>query len=312
MQIRKLKLNLQYFNNGGAGTPAGNAVGTTSSQGNGKVAEKVVYGKQSDQVADGQSADAGTIDDNGNTDNQQQIIDKATQFEEMIKGDYKTEFDLRVKSILDNRFKNHSKELQGLKDYQQQANEVLSVLAEKYGTKDIDKLGQAIMNDDNLLEELASEKGMTVEQFKYTRQLEKENAVFKEIREREELEQKKTETINRWMSEEKDLKNIYPNFSLDEEIKNPNFARLLQNGIPMHDAYNTVHINEILPTAMQQTATAVKKQVTNNIQARGLRPSENGLNQQAGVIVKNDVSKLTAKDRQEIARRVARGEKIAF
>ena len=42
------------------------------------------------------------------------------------------------------------------------------------------------------------------------------------------------------------------------------------------------------------------------------RPQENGTLQSGGMIVKNDVSKLTREDRAEIARRAMRGEKIQF
>lgn len=63
---------------------------------------------------------------------------------------------------------------------------------------------------------------------------------------------------------------------------------------------------------MQATAAAVSRQVADNIRSRAERPMENGMSSQSGVVVKNDVSKLTAKDRREIARRAARGEEIRF
>jgi hypothetical protein len=89
-------------------------------------------------------------------------------------------------------------------------------------------------------------------------------------------------------------------------------VRLLQNGIDVKTAFETIHHDEILSGAMMQTAEAVRKNVTDSIKARGLRPSENGINAQAGVIVKNDVSKLTPQDRAEIARRARMGETIKF
>ena len=60
------------------------------------------------------------------------------------------------------------------------------------------------------------------------------------------------------------------------------------------------------------TANKVSKKVTDNIRARGARPVENGSNQVAAATVKNDVTKLTAKDRAEIVKRVKNGEKISF
>ena len=54
------------------------------------------------------------------------------------------------------------------------------------------------------------------------------------------------------------------------------------------------------------------QQVTDNVRARGARPAENGVSSGSGFLVKSDVSKLTKKDRAEIARRAAHGEKIVF
>ena len=46
--------------------------------------------------------------------------------------------------------------------------------------------------------------------------------------------------------------------------------------------------------------------------ANGARPQENGMSSKSAAVVKSDVSQLTTADRQEIIRRVQRGEKIRF
>jgi hypothetical protein len=63
---------------------------------------------------------------------------------------------------------------------------------------------------------------------------------------------------------------------------------------------------------MQFTAKKVEQNLTNKIIANGARPSENGNSSQGASVTKSDVSALTKADRAEIARRVARGEKISF
>jgi hypothetical protein len=63
---------------------------------------------------------------------------------------------------------------------------------------------------------------------------------------------------------------------------------------------------------MQYTAQAVERKITNKVIANGARPTENGISSQSATVTKSDVSLLTKADRQEIARRVARGEKISF
>ena len=57
---------------------------------------------------------------------------------------------------------------------------------------------------------------------------------------------------------------------------------------------------------------AVEQKLTNKIIAQGQRPTENGISSQSATVVKSDVSQLTKADRDEIRRRVARGEKISF
>ena len=226
----------------------------------------------------------------------------------MIKGEYKSEFDSRVKKILDNRFKAQAE----LQQYKKEADEVLDLMYAKYGVKDIKALQKAVQEDDAYFEEAAEEEGLTVEQYKYKLKLEKENAALKEAQMEAERVRQANNAYAQWTREAEMLKTRYPNFSLEAEARNPQFARLLQNGIDVKTAFETIHHDEILSGAMMQTAQAVRKSVTDNVKARGLRPSENGINAQAGVVIKNDVSKLTAKDRAEIARRARMGETIKF
>ena len=77
-------------------------------------------------------------------------------------------------------------------------------------------------------------------------------------------------------------------------------------------AYEVIHKDEIIPAAMHMTAKTVEQKLTNKIIAGGARPSENGNSSQGASVTKSDVSQLTKADRAEIARRVARGEKISF
>jgi hypothetical protein len=115
-----------------------------------------------------------------------------------------------------------------------------------------------------------------------------------------------------WMDQSKEAQKVYPSLNIRDEIKNPNFASLLRAGIDVKTAYEVVHKDEIIPAAMQFTAKAVEQKLTNNIIARGARPTENGISSQSATVVKSDVSQLSKADRAEIIRRVQRGEKIRF
>lgn len=116
-----------------------------------------------------------------------------------------------------------------------------------------------------------------------------------------------------WTREAESVRSVYGDFSLDEELRNPQFRSLImtknpQYAISMLDAYRITHFDEI----SQAAEAAAAEKVAKSVSARAARPTENGLGAGSGVVVKSDVKSFTKKDRQEIARRVARGEKIVL
>ena len=68
----------------------------------------------------------------------------------------------------------------------------------------------------------------------------------------------------------------------------------------------------MLTGAMAATADNVGKAIAKSVASRAKRPTEGAVSSQPSVEVKSDVSKLTKADREEIARRAARGEVISF
>ena len=78
----------------------------------------------------------------------------------------------------------------------------------------------------------------------------------------------------------------------------------------MRTAYEVLHKDEIIPAAMQFTAKTVESKLAKKIAAGGQRPAENGMGSGSPAVVKSDPSQWTRADREEIRRRVARGEKI--
>lgn len=305
------RMNLRLFDGGAAagasagGETGGNATGSNAGVADQKQPEKVVYGIQDNDPAVTQEAEKATKND---AQTQSDPADKGKAFEDMIKGEYKEQFDSRVKQILERRFKANDE----LEKFKADSQEILDLMYAKYGVKDLKSLQKAVQEDDSYFEEAAEAENLTVDQYKYKLKLEKENAAKDKALQEIERRESANRAYAEWQRQAESLKTRYPNFSLETEAANPQFVRLLQNGIDVKTAFETIHHDEILSGAMMQTAQAVRKNVTDNIKARGLRPSENGINAQAGVIVKNDVSKLTPQDRAEIVRRARMGETIKF
>lgn len=236
--------------------------------------------------------------------------DRVAKFNDLIKGEYKDLYDSKVQDIVQKRLKGSKETV----DKYNALAPTLDVLARKYGVdpSDVEALNRAIEEDDSYFEDEALEKGITVQQLKEIRKMERENAdLRRQMQERANQEQAERD-VAMWMEQAKDAKRSYPGLDLGEELKNPQFVALLRNGIDVGSAYFVMHKDELIPQAMQYTAKTVESKLANKIAAAGARPQENGINSSASSIVKSDVSQLSKEDRDEIARRVARGERITF
>lgn len=303
-------LDLQLFADGGAG---GSDTGD-SGQGVAGVAavpqtkgvknnplSNVRYGKQEEaQPANVQSAE----------EQAEATVDRNAKYKELIRGEYKDLFDGDVQDIVQKRLKN-TKEIV---DKYNALTPTLEKLAKKYGVdaSDIDALNKAIEEDDAYYEEEALEKGISVEQLKTIRKMEKENADLRRQMQEQNMRDNANKLYAQWMDQAKDAKTVYPSFDLNAEMQNPQFVNLLKSNVDVRTAYEVLHKDEIIPAAMQFTAKTVEQKIANNIAAGGKRPTENGMSSQSAAVVKDDVSRLTKADRDEIIRRVQRGEKIVF
>ena len=317
--LKDYVLNLHLHDGAAAAGGAGEGTGGEgASPAQSSANQKVVYGKAEGSAPEGQT---GTQNDpqagvaTGNEGAQSQQRDLGAEFDQMIKGEYKDIYRQRMQSALDRRFKNQE-------DLQGQVNELASVvqpLMDMYNTDDLNELRTSILSDNGMFEQAAEEMGMSVDQ--YIEYMENQRRI-EEMEAQEEARQRDIQmqaTYRDWENQGEALKEIYPDFDLAAEVDlhqnedgSNRFIQLLGAGIDVKTAYEALHVNEIMTSTAQQTGEAVRKQTVDTIRTRGIRPAENGLAEQAGVIRKSDPSKLTAEDRKEIAKRARMGEKISF
>ena len=238
------------------------------------------------------------------------VIDRNAEFEKLIKGEWKDEYDARVQDTIQKRLKSSKETV----DKYNALTPTLEMLAKKYGVDigDIESLNKAIQEDDSYYEEEALEKGITVQQLKEIRKMERENAELKAQMEEAQRQENGKKLYATWMQQAEEAKKVYPSFDIQIEMNNPKFVDLLRSNIDVRTAYEVLHKDEIIPAAMQFTAQAVESKLAKKIAANGVRPSENGMSSQSAAVVKSDVSQLSKADRAEIIRRVQRGEKIRF
>lgn len=307
------KLNLQLFAEGAGagdgGTGAEGAQGVTAA-----AALPQTKGVKANPLAD---VKYGIQEEEGNVPAAEEPAQTAApnreaQFEALIKGEYKDLYDARIQDTIQKRLKGSKETV----DKYNALTPTLELLARKYGVKDagdIEALNRAINDDDTYFEEEALEKGITVEQLKEIKRMERENADLRRQMQERQTQENADKLYAAWMEQAEATKQVYPSFNLEAEIKgNPKFVDLLKSNIDVRTAYEVIHKDDIISGAMQFTAKQVEKKLANKIMAGGNRPSENGMSSQGAAVVKSDVSLLSKADRAEIHRRVAQGEKISF
>lgn len=286
--MNEWKINLSLFNEGGEGDAAPVATGQST-----ETTPVVKYGKQdkAEQVVEAQ----------------EETVERPA-FKDLIEGDYKEDFTTFFQEKFNERHRNHKDLEAKVTNYEG----ILGLVGQKYGISEIDadKLLKAIEDDESYYEEEAMEKGMSVEQLRDYKRLERERNVLMTEKAQREKDQQVAQIQQRWASEESQLKQVYPEFDFRQEIQNPKFVGLITNNIDLRTAFEVVHRAELLDGAVRQTAGAVKKAVTQDIKAKGIRPNEEGAGGTARTEFRDDPKKWSPEEFAEVARRVARGEKI--
>lgn len=305
--MKKKLINLQRFAEGGGD----GAVGAAGSEGGTAGIAEI------GAVAQPMKPEGGTEDSvfYGKPESNEETApqDKVKEFEKMIKGDYKKEFQDRVQGIINDRFKADKAQKEQIGKYES----MMSILSERYGidAKDIDSITKAIEEDEKYLRDEAIEKGLTVNQLKEIKALQRENEAFRKARETAEAQTETEKTIAAWQSEAEALKTKYGLDSFDlntEAMNNPEFVSLLRSGVSVESAYKAIHFDDLMGGAMAHTAQEVRKGIANSIGQRNARPSENSASSKNNATFKTDVNQLTKADRDRIDRLVARGADIRF
>lgn len=263
----------------------------------------VIYGKQPEETPA-----AGVQTEQETEPKAAPQTDRNAEFEKLIKGDFKEQYDARVQDTVRRRLKASQETV----DRYNELSPTLELLAKKYGVDpgDVKALNKAIQEDDSYFEKEAMERGMSVEHLKQTLKIERENAELKKQMRAKENRENADRQYSDWLRQAEGIKGTYPQFDVRAELKNPQFVQLLRSNVPMQTAYEVIHKDEIIPAAMQYAAKTVEARMAGKVAANGQRPSENGMRSQSSAVHKTDVSQFTKEDRAEIRRRVARGEKI--
>ena len=241
---------------------------------------------------------------------QKEPVDRAAEFEKMIKGEYKDLYAQRIQDTISKRLKGTEETVKKYKALEQS----LDLLGNRYGIdpSNAEALAAAIEEDESFFEEEALQSGKSVRELQEKRRMKRENArltaQLDEMTRREQADRQ----YGSWLQEGEQLKQIYPSFDLAAEVKNDQFLAMLSSGVSVKTAFEVAHKDELISGAMQYASRQAEEKVANSILAGQRRPAEGAMASRATSLRKTDVTQLTRADRDEIERRVARGEKIRF
>lgn len=223
---------------------------------------------------------------------------KEAEFECLIRGEYKKEFGERVRKIIERRLK----EVKAAKENGKAAPPNDEAKAAADGNEKENKNEGKEKN-----EKMNNEKRDTVaDKDRLIKALIAQNEELKRQSEEQQRKSAARERAVRLREEAQAVKRQYPQFNFEAEIKKEGFVKLLRAGVGMKEAFEVCNMEAILG----QRETAAEKKAAEQIRAKGTRPVENGTKADCGVLFGKNVSKLTKKQRAELARRAEKGEKI--
>lgn len=260
---------------------------------------KVLYGSEADKAP--VAEEKKEVKTTSNT-----LEEKRKTFREMINGEYKDLYTEEFQNAFNRRFPDYKK----LQQDAENAKPILDKLSARYNILDGDlsKLAKAIDDDNTYWAAAAEEAGMSEDVYREYSEMRRQNAELLRAQQEQQARAQANAQVQQWFEESQAVKAKFPQFDFNAELQNPEFVSLLRHHTPMEHAYKVLHFDEL----MNDTAMSTQKAVTENIRAKGARPTENGSASQSPFTVKRSASQLNKLDRAEVVARVKRGEQISF
>ncbi|MBO7670369.1 MAG: hypothetical protein J6S60_07240 [Oscillospiraceae bacterium] len=287
--IYLLTIDLSMFGEGGEGAATAGEASAPAAAAAPAPAE-VRYGKQPEQTAAPQQ------------ETQTPTPDKGKLFSDLIKGEFKEQYTEATQRLINRRFRDTDAKIQAMQP-------VIDMLDQRYSAGgDVSKIAQMLEADSAFWEAAAEREGKTPEQYMADV---KKDIMIQKLTERT-RQQDAIYLANlqyqQWAQEAGPMQEKYPGFDLNAALENDVFTLMLKNKYPMEQAYKAAFADQIAA----QAAASMEKAVTDNIKARGSRPTEAGANNAPAFQVKDDPSKLTDKEVLEILSKDLRKERISF
>ena len=246
----------------------------------------------------------------GTEANGQQSVPQEPTFEELIKGKYKADYDARVQKTIQSRMK-------GAKANEERLTKLeplMQMLGQRYNVDagDADALMAAMDNDEQMWQAEAMDKGMSVEQLKHIRTMERENAMFRKQEELNKRDAAAMETYMKWATQAEQAKQKFPGLNLESCLEDAQFVSMLQSGVDVESAYWARYHDDIMQAGMEKATTEAQKKLSASVASGSRRPTESGVGNGPTVSQKVDVSNMSRSEFTAYMDRIMRGERISF
>ncbi len=114
------------------------------------------------------------------------------------------------------------------------------------------------------------------------------------------------------VAQSEQLRQVYPEFDLNKELCNPAFGALVARGVDARSAYELAHRDEMYAEAMGFAAEKTREKLLDAIRTGASRPQEDALGTSAAAVETLDPAHMSGKERADVRKRVAMGEKVVF
>lgn len=307
-----IKLTLNLFDEGGAGTSSAGVAGTGEGSASTSTANTVrkevaqkgrSMGLSEDLLADYQKAydsknttskpTAAETQTETNTENQSEDLE--SEFDSLVKGRFKDVYDKRTSGFVKDRLSKRDAEIAQLKTQNDGANKIINLLAQKYPNVDrnnLEALFEAVKNDNDTWSQKSLDTGLTADEAR--KQYDEDQKRLSMENELNELKREKAtrELDAHFQNLALETKQMYPDFDLQTEFSNPDFCAALDFIAQKNEArnkasgkndeifnltyaYELAHADEIRNKTVKKVAKATMSAVTQDIIANGRRPREN-------------------------------------
>lgn len=108
-------------------------------------------------------------------------------------------------------------------------------------------------------------------------------------------------------------KEYYPQFDIRRELTDPRFRALLRlTGNNPKKSFEILHHDEILASAVRDAARLAEERLAGSIASKAHRPSEGAGTAVTSIYIDRTPSSLSRKEREDIKKRVRRGERVTW